>query len=226
MVLVTTAEHLDRSDLEYDVAVLGAGAAGLVAAIRAAECGARVVLVEKNRRPGVKILMSGGTRCNVTNARGLRRLEAVSGPIDPAFDPALRRGTPRDPGRLRLGRLVPRSCVAEARRRPDRPAVRGRRGAVEDRGQRQGLPRFGSGRRRPGSPNASPGTIGRGASPAQSGAVGRTAERSRRKSGRLPDRPGRGLDRGPAGDPGRGWEVVPGVRDDGRRLRDRPFVRP
>jgi predicted Rossmann fold flavoprotein len=90
---VTTAERSDRSDSTYDVAVLGAGAAGLVAAIRAAESGARVVLVEKNRRPGVKILMSGGTRCNITNARGLRRLEAVSGPIDPAFDPALRRGT-------------------------------------------------------------------------------------------------------------------------------------
>nr|WP_303652673.1 NAD(P)/FAD-dependent oxidoreductase [Paludisphaera mucosa] len=76
----------------FDVAVLGAGAAGLVAAARAAECGARVVLLEKNRKPGVKILMSGGTRCNVTNARGLRRLEAVSGPVDPGFDPKLLRG--------------------------------------------------------------------------------------------------------------------------------------
>src|SRR5215469_10966435 len=70
----------------YDVVILGAGAAGLLAAINAAERGARVLLVEKNRRPGVKILMSGGTRCNVTNARGLRRLEVVSGPIDPAYD--------------------------------------------------------------------------------------------------------------------------------------------
>ncbi len=76
----------------YDVAVLGAGAAGLVAATRAAELGARVVLLEKNRKPGVKILMSGGTRCNVTNARGLRRLESIAGPVDPAFDPRLVRG--------------------------------------------------------------------------------------------------------------------------------------
>ncbi|AMV39971.1 tricarballylate dehydrogenase [Planctomyces sp. SH-PL62] len=76
----------------YDVAVLGAGAAGLVAATRAAECAARVVLLEKNRKAGVKILMSGGTRCNITNARGLRRLDSVSGPIDPAFDPKLLRG--------------------------------------------------------------------------------------------------------------------------------------
>ncbi len=77
---------------DYDVAVLGAGAAGLMAATRAAECGARVILLEKNRRAGVKILISGGTRCNITNARGLRVLEPVSGPIDPAFDPGQCRG--------------------------------------------------------------------------------------------------------------------------------------
>ncbi len=80
------------SAARYDVAVLGAGAAGLVAAARAAECGARVVLLEKNRKPGVKILISGGSRCNVTNARGLRRIESVKGPVDPGFDPRLLRG--------------------------------------------------------------------------------------------------------------------------------------
>lgn len=72
--------------MAFDVVVLGAGAAGLVAAIRAAELGDRVLLLEKNRRPGVKILISGGTRCNITNARGLRILNVVSGPIDPAYD--------------------------------------------------------------------------------------------------------------------------------------------
>jgi predicted Rossmann fold flavoprotein len=71
---------------QYDVAILGAGAAGLFAAFRAAERGCRVLLVEKNRRPGVKILMSGGTRCNITNARGLKDRSVVSGPIDPTFD--------------------------------------------------------------------------------------------------------------------------------------------
>lgn len=79
-------------DVDYDVAVLGGGAAGLTAATRAAELGARVILLEKNRRAGVKILISGGTRCNITNARGLRRIDAVTGPIDPAFDPGLCRG--------------------------------------------------------------------------------------------------------------------------------------
>jgi predicted Rossmann fold flavoprotein len=52
----------------FDVIVAGAGAAGLVAAVEAAERGRRTVLLEKNRRAGVKILMSGGTRCNLTHA--------------------------------------------------------------------------------------------------------------------------------------------------------------
>lgn len=72
---------------DFDVVVLGAGAAGLFASFRAAECGKRVLLAEKNRRAGVKILMSGGTRCNLTNARGLRDLSLVSGGVDPGFLP-------------------------------------------------------------------------------------------------------------------------------------------
>src|SRR4249920_2736184 len=49
------------------VAVVGAGAAGLTAAIRAAEAGVRVTLLNAHPRVGLKILMSGGTRCNVTH---------------------------------------------------------------------------------------------------------------------------------------------------------------
>src|SRR5437867_159602 len=49
------------------VAVIGAGAAGLTAAIRVAEAGARVTLLNAHPRVGLKILMSGGTRCNVTH---------------------------------------------------------------------------------------------------------------------------------------------------------------
>ncbi|MDA0660196.1 MAG: NAD(P)/FAD-dependent oxidoreductase [Planctomycetota bacterium] len=51
----------------WDVIVIGAGAAGLLAATRSAERGRRTLLLEKNRKPGVKILISGGTRCNLTH---------------------------------------------------------------------------------------------------------------------------------------------------------------
>jgi predicted Rossmann fold flavoprotein len=52
---------------ERRVVVVGAGAAGLTAAITAAEAGARVTLLNAHPRIGLKILMSGGTRCNVTH---------------------------------------------------------------------------------------------------------------------------------------------------------------
>src|SRR6266481_6007407 len=67
-------------DTVWDVVVIGAGAAGLLAAIRAAELGRRVLLLEKNRKPGVKILMSGGTRCNITHATDNRGIVAEYGP--------------------------------------------------------------------------------------------------------------------------------------------------
>jgi predicted Rossmann fold flavoprotein len=68
------------SDAGWDVVVVGAGAAGLMAAIAAAEAGARVLLLEKNKRPGVKILMSGGTRCNITHACDDRGIVEAYGP--------------------------------------------------------------------------------------------------------------------------------------------------
>jgi predicted Rossmann fold flavoprotein len=58
----------------WDCIVIGAGAAGLMAVCTAAGRGRRTLLLEKNKRPGVKILMSGGTRCNLTqntNVRGI-----------------------------------------------------------------------------------------------------------------------------------------------------------
>ncbi len=67
--LVPAASPPDRSKRErFDVIVIGAGAAGLLSAARAAELGKCVLLLEKNRKAGVKILMSGGTRCNITQA--------------------------------------------------------------------------------------------------------------------------------------------------------------
>jgi predicted Rossmann fold flavoprotein len=49
----------------WPVAVVGAGAAGLLAALFAARAGARVLLLETRPRPGAKIRVSGGGRCNV-----------------------------------------------------------------------------------------------------------------------------------------------------------------
>ena len=51
----------------FDVVVLGAGAAGLFAAMRAGQRGRRVLLLDHADEPGKKILISGGGRCNFTN---------------------------------------------------------------------------------------------------------------------------------------------------------------
>ncbi len=54
--------------MKYDVVVIGGGPAGMMAAGRAAELGARVLLLEKNPTLGKKLLITGGGRSNVTNA--------------------------------------------------------------------------------------------------------------------------------------------------------------
>jgi predicted Rossmann fold flavoprotein len=51
-----------------------------MAAIAAVEAGASALLLEKNARPGVKILMSGGTRCNITHATDNRGIVEAYGP--------------------------------------------------------------------------------------------------------------------------------------------------
>jgi len=54
--------------MNYDVIVLGAGAAGLMCAIEAGRRGRSVLVLERNDQVGRKILISGGGRCNFTNA--------------------------------------------------------------------------------------------------------------------------------------------------------------
>jgi hypothetical protein len=82
--------------MHWDVVVVGAGAAGLLAAARAAERGRRTLLLEKNRKPGVKILMSGGTRCNLTHATDARGIIAAFGPQGKFLHSALAALSPED----------------------------------------------------------------------------------------------------------------------------------
>lgn len=60
--------------MTFDVLVIGGGPAGLMAAIAASATGARVCLVEKGNKLGRKLIISGGGRCNVTNAKELPEL--------------------------------------------------------------------------------------------------------------------------------------------------------
>ncbi len=51
----------------FDVIVIGAGAAGCIAAAEAAEKGAKVLIIDKNQKPARKVMITGKGRCNVTN---------------------------------------------------------------------------------------------------------------------------------------------------------------
>jgi predicted flavoprotein YhiN len=81
---------------DEDLVVVGAGAAGLLAAARAAERGLRTLVLEKNRKPGVKILMSGGTRCNLTHATDARGIVEAFGRPGRFLHSALARLSPQD----------------------------------------------------------------------------------------------------------------------------------
>jgi len=79
---------------EFDVIILGGGAAGLMCAIEAGKRGRRVAVIERSERLGKKILISGGGRCNFTNLH-CRPENFLS--ANPHFcKSALARYTPRD----------------------------------------------------------------------------------------------------------------------------------
>ena len=81
-----------RAEEKWDVAVVGGGPTGMMAAGRAAELGLRVVLIEKNAERGKKPLIAGGGRCNVTNAE---------------FDTRVLLAKFKDAGQLRLPPFLP-----------------------------------------------------------------------------------------------------------------------
>ena len=63
----------------WDAIIVGGGAAGLWAAGTAAMRGRKVLVLEKNNKAGVKILMSGGTRCNITHHCDSRKIAEAFG---------------------------------------------------------------------------------------------------------------------------------------------------
>ena len=65
----------DKRTKDFEVAIIGAGPAGMMAGIRATELGAKVVIIEKNPKPGRKLLITGQGRCNITqNETELKKL--------------------------------------------------------------------------------------------------------------------------------------------------------
>ena len=59
---------------EYDIAIVGGGPAGIMAAIAASRNSSSVILLEKNSSLGWKLLLTGGGRCNITNLKPIKKL--------------------------------------------------------------------------------------------------------------------------------------------------------
>ncbi len=109
----------------FDVAVIGGGPAGMTAAIKAAEKGASVVVLEKNKDFGRKLLLTGHGRCNITNAEfDVKNLVSRYGKGGKFLFSAFRKFGPEDVVRFfneekvetkveRGGRVFPKSNRAE-----------------------------------------------------------------------------------------------------------------
>ena len=83
--------------MNNEVVVIGGGAAGMLAARRAAERGAKVTLLEKNERLGMKILISGGGKCNLTHDGPMEEVRAQFRPNEARFlKPAFYKSTNED----------------------------------------------------------------------------------------------------------------------------------
>lgn len=80
----------------WEVIIVGGGAAGLWAAGTAAARGKRVLVLEKNNKAGVKILMSGGTRCNITHNCDSRKIAEAFGKNGRVLLSVLSRLSPQD----------------------------------------------------------------------------------------------------------------------------------
>ena len=99
----------------FDVAVVGAGPAGQMAAIAAAERGRRVVLLEQMPRPGLKLLASGGGRANLTHLADAAAFFAAFGRHGRFLAPALAALDPPGLRRFLDGLGVPTEAEADGR---------------------------------------------------------------------------------------------------------------
>jgi predicted Rossmann fold flavoprotein len=81
---------------QYDIAVIGAGPAGLFCAIHTARAGYRVILLEKNETPGAKLLLAGSGQCNITHTGTVPDFLPHYGDHGKFLKPALHALTNRD----------------------------------------------------------------------------------------------------------------------------------
>ncbi|HIG10190.1 MAG: aminoacetone oxidase family FAD-binding enzyme [bacterium] len=96
---------MSATPLSHDLVVVGAGAAGLWVAARTAELGRSVLLLEKTRRAGTKILASGGTRCNLTTTLGSSQAALLFGAPGARFLAPAFRSLPPDALRAQFEEL-------------------------------------------------------------------------------------------------------------------------
>ncbi len=97
----------------HSIIVIGGGGAGLIAAWHAAGSGAEVILLERNKKLGIKLLISGGGKCNITHAGEMEEVRAAFIPHEARFlKPSFHSFTNQDVLRLLESRGL-RSLVRE-----------------------------------------------------------------------------------------------------------------
>jgi predicted flavoprotein YhiN len=78
-----------QSESTFDVIIVGGGASGMIAAISAARRGRRVLICEQSKSMGIKLLASGGERCNLSNTLGQEQFMERVRPHGRFMGPAL-----------------------------------------------------------------------------------------------------------------------------------------
>ncbi len=106
---------MENNNKKFDIAVIGGGPAGMMSAIQASTKGARVVLIEKNTCLGIKLLMTGKGRCNITNNSSVGDMIEEIGKSGRFLFSALQRFSPTDTIKFFEKRNVPLKTEKEKR---------------------------------------------------------------------------------------------------------------